>query len=119
MLEQRSGHLIYIGSFAGRTGAAGQANYAAAKAGLIGLMQSLAREGGSANVRTNLVLPGVMDTPMLKDLAPQQRESLRASNVLNRFNEPGEVAHFIAFLAGLRHVSGQLFQLDSRITPWT
>ena len=117
MLHQRDGHIINIASFAGRTGARGQAAYAAAKAGLIGLTQSLAKEVGSRNVRVNAVLPGVLPTPMTAGLSKDIHDQLAAANALGRLNSVEEVARFIVFLAGLQNVSGQLFQLDSRIAP--
>jgi 3-oxoacyl-[acyl-carrier protein] reductase len=119
MLRQRDGHIINIASFAGRAGAGGQSNYAAAKAGLLGLTQSLAREVGSCNVRVNAVLPGVLPTPMTARLTPGQWAALTGANVLGRINSLSEVARFLVFLAGMKNVSGQVFQLDSRIAPWT
>lgn len=119
MMKQRSGHIINIGSFAARNGTPGQANYAAAKAGLIGLTESLAREVGSRNVRVNLVMPGVMATPMTAQLTPEQLQSLVSANALGRLNDLAEVARFIAFLVGMENVSGQCFNLDSRIARWT
>lgn len=118
MLKQRDGHIIQIVSFAARVGAAGQANYAAAKAGLIGLTTSLAREVGSRNVRVNAVLPGIVRTTMTAKLAETQLAEFAAANALGRLNEPAEVARFIGFLTTTRNVSGQVFQLDSRIGRW-
>lgn len=119
MLRQRSGHIINISSLSGRAGARGQANYAAAKAGLFGLTTSLAREVGSRNVRVNAVLPGVLPTRMTAHLSPDQMAAFAEANALGRINSLGEVARFIAFLATTENISGQLFQLDSRIAPWT
>lgn len=118
MLRQRDGQIINISSFAARAGTPGQANYAAAKAGLIGLTQSLAAELGSRNVRVNAVLPGLLPGAMTARLEPEARERLVAGNVLGRMNSVAEVARFVAFLAGMRDVSGQLFQLDSRLSRW-
>ena len=115
-LQGRPGHLLQIGSFAGLSGPAGQANYAAAKAGLIGLTQSLAREWGRFSVRANVVLPGFLETSMTEGLTPTQRERFRAQHVLDSFNTVGHVAKFIRFLhEEMPHVSGQVFQLDSRV----
>ena len=119
MARQREGQIISIGSHSGRAGARGQANYAAAKAGLIGLTTSLARELGSRNVRANVVLPGVLRTAMTAPLAPEQLQALAEANALGRLNAVAEVARFVVFLAGLQNVSGQIFQLDSRIARWT
>lgn len=119
MLRQRDGHILNISSFGGRVGRAGQANYSASKAGLIGLTQALAREAGSRNVRVNAVLPGFLRTRLVGDLSKEQLAAHAASNALGRLNEFAEVARFVTFLAGMRNVSGQVFQLDSRIGPWT
>jgi 3-oxoacyl-[acyl-carrier protein] reductase len=119
MLKQRDGHILNISSFGGRVGRAGQANYAASKAGLIGLTQALAKEAGSRNVRVNAVLPGFLRTRLVGDLSEEQLATHAASNALGRLNEFAEVARFVTFLAGMRNVSGQVFQLDSRIGPWS
>ena len=119
MCRQRDGHILNIASFGGRVGRAGQANYAASKAGLLGLTQSLAKEVGSRDVRVNAVLPGFLRTKLVGDLTEAQLASHAASNALGRLNELDEVARAVVFIAGLRNVSGQFFQLDSRIAPWT
>ena len=119
MLRQRDGHVINIASFSARSGPRGQANYATAKAGLIGLTQSLAKEVGTRNVRVNAVLPGVLRTPMTAVLTESQLAELAAANALGRLNDLNEVARFVVFLATTRNVSGQLFQLDSRVARWT
>jgi 3-oxoacyl-[acyl-carrier protein] reductase len=119
MIRQRDGHIINVSSYAGRAGARGQSNYAAAKAGLFGLTQSLAKELGSRNVRVNAILPGVLPTKMTAQLTSEQLDAFASANVLGRINSVNEVARFIAFLATTRNISGQLFQLDSRIARWT
>jgi 3-oxoacyl-[acyl-carrier protein] reductase len=119
MCKQRSGHIINITSFAARAGTRGQANYAAAKAGLIGLTESLAREVGSRNVCVNAVLPGVLPTAMTADLPTETMAGFAQANALGRINSLAEVARFIVFLATMENVSGQIFQLDSRIARWT
>jgi 3-oxoacyl-[acyl-carrier protein] reductase len=119
MLKQRAGHIINIGSWSGRAGSRGQANYAAAKAGLFGLTTSLASEVGSRNVRVNTVLPGVLPTRMTKNLSPEQLAEYASANALGRINSIDEVSLFVVFLASLQNVSGQIFQLDSRIGRWT
>jgi len=118
MLRQRDGHIVNMGSFSGRTGARGQANYAAAKAGLVGLTTSLAQEVGSRNIRVNAVLPGVLPTPMTNHLNRSQMDEFTDANVLKRLNSVAEVARFIAFLVTTENISGQIFQLDSRIGRW-
>lgn len=119
MLKQRDGHIINVTSFAARAGTRGQANYAAAKAGLIGLTESLAREVGSRNVRVNAILPGVLPTGMTSHLKPETLAQFAAANALHRLNTLPEVARFLAFLATTQNISGQLFQLDSRLARWT
>jgi NAD(P)-dependent dehydrogenase (short-subunit alcohol dehydrogenase family) len=119
MVRQRSGHIVLIGSRAARHGTRGQSAYAAAKAGLIGLAQSLAKEYGARNIRCNVVLPGFMETKMTAGLSPQRREEVQAEHVLGRFNTVENAARAVAFLARLDHVSGQVFTLDSRMDRWT
>jgi len=118
MMAQQDGHIINISSYAARAGPRGQANYAAAKAALIGLGQALAKEVGRSNVRVNAVLPGVLSTAMTAALDEKATTALATANALGRFNRVAEVARFVAFLATMQDVSGQVFQLDSRIAPW-
>ncbi|HPA19693.1 MAG TPA: SDR family NAD(P)-dependent oxidoreductase [Verrucomicrobiae bacterium] len=118
MVKRRRGHLIHIGSWSGLRGNLGQANYAAAKAGLIGLSASLAKEYGGRQIQSNVVLPGFLETKMTAPLPPAVRERALAAHALGRFNTPGDAAAFIAFLARMPHVSGQVFQLDSRVGRW-
>ena len=120
MAKQRSGHIVNIGSYSALSGPAGQANYAAAKAGLIGLTQSIAKEYGARNVRANCVLPGFLETKMTRHLLEDAawREELMKTHALGRLNTPQDAARFIVFLHGLENVSGQVFQLDSRVRRW-
>lgn len=118
MMRQREGQILNITSYGGRVGRAGQANYAASKAALFGLTQSLASELGSRNIRVNAVSPGFLKTGLVADLTEEQLATHAAANTLGRLNEITEVARFVVFLAGMRNISGQLFQLDSRVTPW-
>jgi 3-oxoacyl-[acyl-carrier protein] reductase len=119
MVRQRSGHIIFVGSRAARNGARGQSAYAAAKAGLVGLAQSIAKEYGARNIRCNVVLPGFLETKMTATLSEKRREEVREEHALGRFNTVENAADFIAFLARMDHVSGQVFTLDSRIDRWT
>ncbi len=113
------GHMINIGSYSGCVGAKGQANYAAAKAGVFGLTQSLAAELGPRNIRVNALCPGFLDTGMTQALSEAERARISSANVLGRTGTIVETARFVVFLAAMEHVSGQLFSVDSRLLPWT
>ncbi|MEI9998044.1 MAG: SDR family NAD(P)-dependent oxidoreductase [Verrucomicrobiota bacterium] len=119
MVRQRGGHVLLIGSRAGKHGTRGQSAYAAAKAGLVGLGQSLAREYGARNIRCNVVLPGFLQTKFVAHVPEKRLEEIRAEHVLGRLNTVENAARAIAFLARLDHVSGQVFTLDSRMDRWT
>jgi len=119
MMKQRSGHILLIGSRAGKHGTRGQSAYAAAKAGLVGFGQSVAKEYGSRNVRCNIVLPGFLETKFTAHVPEKRLAEIREEHVLGRFNTPENAARAIAFLARLDHVSGQVFTLDSRMDRWT
>jgi NAD(P)-dependent dehydrogenase (short-subunit alcohol dehydrogenase family) len=120
MARQRSGHIIFIGSNSARWGNVGQANYAAAKAGIIGLTHSLAKEYGGRNIRVNCILPGLLETKMTAHLPEEIKQGVRDAHALRRFNTCEAVARFVAFLdRDLPHTSGQVFQLDSRVNRWT
>ncbi len=118
MLRQKGGAILNIGSHSGFTGPIGQANYAAAKAALVGFTRSLAAEYGAKNIRANVVLPGFMETPMTSGLAPEVIERARQAHHLRRFTTPEETARFVAFLATCQNISGQIFALDSRPVDW-
>jgi 3-oxoacyl-[acyl-carrier protein] reductase len=117
MLKRRDGHILFVSSHAALHPRAGQAAYAAAKAGLLGLTRSLAREFGSRGVRVNALLPGFLETPMTAGLATEVVDSVRAAHVLGRFNQVSEVAAFVRCLhLEMRGTSGQVFSLDSRVS---
>ena len=99
MIKARWGRIISISSVVGVTGNAGQANYAAAKAGLIGFTKSLAREVGSRNITVNAVAPGFIDTDMTRSLSDAQREALVKQIPLGRLGQAQDIAHAVAFLA--------------------
>ena len=119
MVRQRSGHILLIGSRSGKNGPRGQTAYAAAKAGLVGFAQSVAKEYGGRNIRCNVVLPGFLETKMTASALEKRREQILAEHALGRFNTPENAARAIAFLARLENVSGQVFTLDSRIDRWS
>jgi 3-oxoacyl-[acyl-carrier protein] reductase len=113
-----SGHILNVSSFSAVRPPLGQANYAAAKAGMIGLTKSLAAEFGKRGVRVNAVLPGFLETKMTADIPEEAVAAIRARHVLERFNTCADAARFMVFLDSMSAVSGQVFQLDSRLDRW-
>jgi len=118
MMKQRYGRIVNITSVVGASGNPGQANYAAAKAGVAGMTRSLARELGSRGITVNCVAPGFIDTDMTKALSDTQTASLLAQIPLGRLGHAGDVAHAVAFLASPQagyitgselHVNGGMF----------
>jgi len=100
MLKARQGRIINIASVIGLMGNAGQSNYAAAKAGIIGFSKSLAREVGSRGITVNVIAPGFIATDMTAELPESQRETLLSGVPLARLGTPQDIAHAVAFLAG-------------------
>jgi 3-oxoacyl-[acyl-carrier protein] reductase len=98
MMKARKGRIVSITSVVGLTGNPGQANYAAAKAGIIGFTKSLAREVGSRGITVNAVAPGFIDTDMTRALGEAQRDSLNAQIPLGRLGQPADIAAAVAFL---------------------
>ena len=114
MLKARWGRLVFVSSVVGLSGAAGQANYAASKAGLVGLSRSLARELGSRGITSNVVAPGFVDTDMTAELGDARRDELLKTIPLGRTADAGEVAGVIAFLAAdaSSYVTGAVLPVD-------
>jgi 3-oxoacyl-[acyl-carrier protein] reductase len=99
MMKQRHGRIINITSVVGAMGNAGQANYAAAKAGVAGMTRALARELGSRNITVNCVAPGFIDTDMTRALTDEQQATLKAQIPLGRLGQPEDIAEAVVFLA--------------------
>src|SRR5687767_5319906 len=118
MMKARWGRIINITSVVGASGNAGQANYAAAKAGIVGMSKSLARELGSRNISVNCVAPGFIDTDMTRALSEEQKQALLVQIPLGRLGQPDEVAAAVAYLASppagyitgaVLHVNGGMY----------
>jgi 3-oxoacyl-[acyl-carrier protein] reductase len=114
MIKARSGRIINISSVVGRIGQAGQANYAASKAGLIGFTKSLARELASRGVTANVVAPGYIESPMTAVLDEKQNQSIIAHIPLGRIGSDADVAHAVAFLAsdGAGYITGHVLDVN-------
>jgi 3-oxoacyl-[acyl-carrier protein] reductase len=115
MAGQRRGQMVLIGSIAGVSGRAGQANYAAAKAGLIALTKVAAREWGRDQIQVNCLLPGHLAAGMGQRISAAQRARLTRDMLIRRPAEAGAVADWIVALARTRQISGQVINLDSRL----
>lgn len=114
MLRARFGRVIFIGSVVGLAGTAGQANYAASKAGLVGLARSIAREVGSRSITANVVTPGFIDTDMTAQMPENVREQALAAIPMARYGRPEDVAGAVSWLAGedSAYVNGAVIPVD-------
>jgi beta-ketoacyl ACP reductase len=114
MLRARSGRMIFISSVVGLSGSAGQVNYAASKAGLVGMARSIARELGSRSITANVVAPGFVDTDMTAALSEDRKAEILASVPLGRYASPEEVAGVVTWLASASaaYVTGAVIPVD-------
>ena len=114
MMKQRSGAIVNISSIVGISGNAGQANYAASKAGVIGLTKSLAKDFSAWGIRVNSVAPGFVETDMTGVLSEKLRESMLSSVPLKRPGQPEDIAGAVLFLAGqsASYITGQVLTVD-------
>lgn len=114
MMKNRHGRIVNVGSVVGSTGNPGQANYAAAKAGVIGFTKSMAREVASRGITVNVVAPGFIDTDMTKGLSDEQKDAIFKDIPANRLGDPKEIAATVAFLVsdGAAYITGETIHVN-------
>ena len=118
MMKSKWGRIIYISSVVGMMGNQGQANYAASKAGLIGLSKSIAKEMGSRNITSNVIAPGYIDTDMTTFLTDEQKDNIIEQLSVKRIGKPEDIANIVSFLCTneSEYITGQVISVDGGIT---
>ena len=118
MMKNKWGRIVFISSIVGIVGNQGQANYAASKAGLIGLSKSIAKEMGSRSITSNVVAPGYIDTDMTSFLTDEQKDNILDKLSIKRIGKPEDIANIVSFLASeeSEYITGQVISVDGGIT---
>ena len=118
MMKNKWGRIIFISSVAGISGNTGQANYAASKAGLIGLAKTISKELGSRNITSNVIAPGYIDTDMTSFLNDEQKEDIIEQLSIKRVGKPEDIANMVSFLCSdeSEYITGQVFPVDGGLT---
>ena len=118
MMKNKWGRIIFISSVAGLSGNTGQSNYAASKAGLIGLAKTISKELGSRNITSNVIAPGYVDTDMTSFLNEEQKEDIIEQLSIKRVGKPEDIANMVSFLCSdeSEYITGQVFPVDGGLT---
>jgi len=118
MMKNKWGRIVFISSIVGMMGNQGQANYAASKAGLIGLSKSIAKEMGSRNITSNVIAPGYVDTDMTAFLSDEQKNNIIEQLSIKRIGKPEDIANIVSFLTSdeSEYITGQVISVDGGIT---
>lgn len=118
MMKNKWGRIVIISSVAGISGNTGQSNYAASKAGMIGLAKTISKELGSRNITSNVIAPGYIDTDMTSFLDDQQKEEIIGQLSIKRVGKPEDIANMVAFLCSdeSEYITGQVFPVDGGLT---